>query len=90
MDGIEKKMTPPEELGDNLKNATYDDLRESGLETLPMTLGEAIEAYQDDEFVKEVLGSSIFNKILDAKRKEWKDFRTCVTQWEIGRYLNIF
>lgn len=90
MDGIEKKMTPPEELSDNLKNATYDDLRESGLETLPMTLGEAIEAYQDDEFVKEVLGSSIFNKILDAKRKEWKDFRTCVTQWEIGRYLNIF
>ena len=46
MDGIEKKMTPPEELGDNLKNATYDDLRESGLETLPMTLGEAIDAYQ--------------------------------------------
>ena len=73
-----------------LKNATYDDLRESGLETLPMTLGEAIEAYQDDKFVEEVLGSSIFNKMLDAKRKEWKDFRTCVTQWEIGRYLNIF
>ena len=87
---IEKKLTPPAQLSQDLKNVTYDELRESGIETLPMTLGEAIEAYQDDEFVKEVLGSSIFNKILDAKRKEWKDFRTCVTQWEIGRYLNIF
>ena len=90
LDGIEQKMTPPKELSENLKNATYDQLRESNIETLPMTLGEAIDAYQKDEFVLSVLGSSIYNKLLDAKRSEWKDFRMCVTQWEIGRYLNIF
>lgn len=90
MDGIEKKMTPPAELSQNLKNATYDQLRESGLETLPMTLGEAIEAYESDSFVKEVLGESLFNRFLEAKRIEWKDFRTCVTQWELGKYLSTF
>ena len=83
-------MTPPQELDENLSHATYEQLRSIGLETLPMTLGEAIRAYEADDFVKDVLGESIYNKFLDAKRAEWKDFRTCVTQWEIGRYLNLF
>ena len=90
IEGIEKKMTPPEELGENLEHATFEQLRESGTEILPMTLGEAIHAYEQDDFVKEILGESIYNKFLDAKRAEWKDFRTCVTQWEIKRYLNLF
>ena len=75
MDGIEKKLNPPKE------DEAY---------TLPMTLGEAIEAFKEDDFVKEVLGESIYNKFLDAKTKEWADFRSCVTQWETEKYLNIF
>lgn len=80
MEGIEKKMTPPPELSDQKGEA----------DTLPLTLGEAIQAYQNDPFVKEVLGEPVYSKFLEAKKAEWKDFRTCVTQWEIGRYLNIF
>ena len=90
MDGIEKKLTPPAQLSQDLKNATYDELRKIGIETLPMTLGEAIKAFESDSFVKEVLGEALFNRLLDAKRSEWKDFRTCVTQWEIGKYLSTF
>ena len=80
MEGIEKKMTPPPELSDQKGEA----------DTLPLTLGEAIHAYTDDPFVKEVLGEPIYSKFLEAKKAEWKDFRTCVTQWEINKYLNIF
>ena len=83
-------MTPPAELSQNLGRISEDELRDSSFETLPRTLGEAIEAYEKDPFVKEVLGESVYNKFLDAKRSEWKDFRTCVTQWEIKRYLNLF
>lgn len=90
LEGIEKKLTPPDELRENLGHATYEQLRESGLETLPMTLGEAIRAYEADDFVKETLGTAVYTKFLEAKRAEWKDFRTCVTQWEIQRYLNLF
>ncbi len=90
MDGIEKKLTPPAQLSQDLKNVTYDELRESGIETLPMTLGEAIKAFESDSFAKEILGDALFNRLLDAKRSEWKDFRTCVTQWELGKYLSTF
>ncbi|WP_035767571.1 type I glutamate--ammonia ligase [Butyrivibrio sp. NC2002] len=87
LDGIKKKMATPEELVEDLKGKTEDEIRDSKLDTLPKTLGEAIEAYKNDEFVKGVLGEQIFGQILDAKHKEWKDFRTCVTQWEIRHYL---
>ncbi len=90
MNGIEKKLTPPAQLSQDLKNVTYDELRESGIETLPMTLGEAIKAFETDSFAKEILGEALFNRLLDTKRSEWKDFRTCVTQWELGKYLSTF
>ncbi len=90
IDGIEKKLEAPEELTENLGHVTYEQLRSSSLETLPMTLGEAITACEKDPFIKEVLGEAIYDKFLDAKRSEWKDFRTCVTQWEIKRYLGKF
>ncbi|MCR5100375.1 MAG: type I glutamate--ammonia ligase [Butyrivibrio sp.] len=87
MDGMQRKLNPLDELEENLNEKTEDEIINSKYETLPRTLGEAIEAYKDDEFVKTVLGESVFEKFLNAKRKEWKEFRTCVTQWEINNYL---
>ena len=57
---------------------------------LPETLGEAIDAYSRDEFVKSVLGDQIYHKFLRAKKKEWKGFRMCVTQWELREYLDQY
>ena len=55
-----------------------------------MTLGEAITAFKSDSFGKEVLSESVYHKILEVKKAEWKEFRTCVTKWEIDKYLNNF
>ncbi len=88
MDGIKRELTPPTELHENLKHKTYEEIIDTRLETLPETLGEAIEAYSGDEFVKNVLGEQVFEQYLEVKRNEWKEFRTCVTQWELEQYLN--
>jgi glutamine synthetase len=90
MDGINKKLEPQNELQEDLNGKTDDEIRNSSFETLPQTLGEAIDAYKNDEFVKSVLGESVFEKFLGAKRREWKEFRTCVTQWEIDNYLSKY
>ena len=60
------------------------------LETFYAETSPVIKAFESDDFAKEVLGDSLFNRLLDAKRTEWKDFRTCVTQWELGKYLSTF
>ena len=84
LDGIEKKMTPPEAVSEK------DDNKGMDLDVLPHTLGEALYSYQTDSFTREVLGADVHNKILEAKKTEWKEFRTCVTKWEIDKYLNNF
>jgi len=31
----------------------------------------------------------VLDKFVVAKQKEWDDFRTSVTDWEIKKYLNV-
>ena len=45
---------------------------------------------EKDPLVREVLGDHIYNKFLEMKYKEWRDYSTRVTNWEIDRYLNVF
>jgi glutamine synthetase len=37
--------------------------------------------------MKSVLGDHISKKYIEAKRVEWEEYRTQVTQWEIDQYL---
>jgi glutamine synthetase len=90
IEGISQKLTPPAELTETIKGISFDQTNASNVDILPMTLGEAINAFRGDSFGKEVLSESVYQKILDAKKAEWKEFRTCVTKWEIDKYLNNF
>ncbi len=39
------------------------------------------------EFMKNVLGEEVFHKYVKAKRAEWNEYTSQVTDWEIDRYL---
>lgn len=87
LDGIKKRMTPPEGIDANIFAMTPEELKIRGVKQLPETLGEAIEAFETDEFVRNVLGKHIFTKLLEAKKEEWREFRAQVTDWEVEEYL---
>lgn len=87
LDGIEKNMTPPKSVDSNIFAMPQEELLEKGIEQLPETLGEAIEAFKKDGFIKEVLGEHIYTKYLEAKEAEWRMFRAKVTDWEVEEYL---
>ena len=87
LDGIEKSMIPPESVERNVFSMTSEEIRERGIEQLPETLGDAIEAFKKDGFMKEVLGEHIYPKYLEAKEAEWRMFRAQVTDWEVEEYL---
>lgn len=55
--------------------------------SLPKNLGEAIEAYKKDSFIKSVLGDTIYSKYLEAKVHEWNGYKKQVTPWEVQEYL---
>ncbi len=55
--------------------------------SLPQNLGQALEEYQRDSFIKEVLGDTIYLKLLEAKQKEWEEYIKQVSPWEVSKYL---
>lgn len=90
LDGIERQLAVPAEVREDLFRKNTSQLRAIGIDMLPQTMGEAIRAYEPDGFVRQVLGDQIFDKLLEAKKEEWREYRTCVSKWELDRYLNQY
>jgi glutamine synthetase len=90
IDGIERGLTPPEPVEENLYHFTDEDLKRRSIPTLPSTLGEAVAEMKADPLIREALGDHVFERLTDAQTAEWDDFRKHVTQWERDRYLEAY
>lgn len=90
LDGIQKQMEPPKAIYRNVFTMSQEELKQEGICHLPETLGEAIEEFEKDDFLKTVLGKHVYTKYLEAKKEEWNEFRYQVTDWELGEYLYKF
>lgn len=77
LEGIREQILPP---------ARYDITTE-GLTYLPTTLSEALDMMEADGLAKKVLGETIYDRFLKAKRREWAENIRLVTEWEVNRYL---
>ena len=88
--GIRENLTPPPPTDVNIYALSETDRKELNIDSLPGTLAEAIEEMEKDTLVHKVLGPHITQKYLDAKRSEWDDYRTHVTQWERDAYLRKY
>jgi glutamine synthetase len=73
----------------NLYDLSHEERERAGIDSLPETLGEAIELAADSELVLRALGEHTFNRYIEIKRQEWEDYRVQVTQWELDRYLPV-
>jgi len=89
LEGIEKGYELPEPMERNLYHLTPEERRRLGIEQLPATLGDAIELTADSELALRTLGEHTFNRYVEIKRREWEEYRTQVTRWELDRYLPI-
>ena len=57
---------------------------------LPESLYDAVRYLNEDKFICDVLGEHITSKYTEAKLREWNDYKTQVTQWELDEYLYKF
>ncbi len=87
LDGIKNQLIPQDSVDKNLFELTAEERAARGIRRLPANLCEAVDDLEKSEFVKDVLGNHISKKYIEAKRAEWEDYRTQVTQWEIDQYL---
>lgn len=87
LDGIERKLElPPEATAETLK-LTDRQMVEAGYAPLPRSLKEALDVFEDSQFMKDALGEHIHSFFLKKKRDEWHKFESTITQWEIKHYL---
>ena len=87
LDGIERKLElPPEATAETLK-LTDRQMVEAGYTPLPRSLKEALDVFEDSQFMKDALGEHIHSFFLKKKRDEWHEFESTITEWEIKHYL---
>jgi glutamine synthetase len=90
LDGIEKEMTPPEALEENLYDLDEARRKAQHVEMLPGSLMEALDCLAEDKVIQDALGPHVYERFVRAKMQEWDDYRIQVSPWEIERYLAIY
>ncbi|MEM6254264.1 MAG: type III glutamate--ammonia ligase [Cyanobacteria bacterium P01_D01_bin.156] len=90
LEGIREGLSPGEPHTENMYLYSLEELKAMGIETLPKTLGEAIDGFAADPLSKEVMGPLMYQTYVDFKTQEWEEYHCHVSDWEIQRYLKFF
>ncbi|MCS6955910.1 MAG: type I glutamate--ammonia ligase [Candidatus Calescibacterium sp.] len=90
LDGISNRYQPPKPVDLNVYELDNQTMKKYKIEQLPSNLYEALIEMQKDGFIKETLGEHIYHNFLNSKMKEWKDYSTEVTDWELQKYFSIY
>ena len=87
LDGIEKGMTPPAEITENIYAMDAAARKAHGIESLPGSLEEALRALEADQLILDTLGEHVAANYLTGKWREWDEYRTRVSSWEREKYI---
>jgi glutamine synthetase len=90
LDGVEKGLQLSDPVEESLFEMDAATIASKGILELPGTLGEAITELENDPVISEALGDHVFSHYVEAKRAEWDEYRTQVSDWEVERYLEQY
>jgi glutamine synthetase len=85
--GIAEGYELPTEADANLFEMDDVSLAKLGIDTLPQSLSDSLKVMEKSALVQEALGEHIFEWFLRNKRREWRAYKTHVSQFELDRYL---
>lgn len=88
LDGIRNEIDPPPPVDYDVGTVTTkEEAAARGLEFLPRTLPEALEALEADQVVADALGPMVHSEFLKVKRSELAAYNLHVHPWERNMYL---
>ena len=87
--GIEEEYELPPEAEDNVWSLSDAERRALGYKPLPASLDHALQAMEESELVAETLGEQVFTYVLKNKRREWQEYRSQVTPFELKSNLEM-
>ncbi|MEO7664760.1 MAG: type I glutamate--ammonia ligase [Candidatus Limnocylindrales bacterium] len=90
LDGVERGLELSAPVEESLFEMDAATIAAKSIRELPGTLGEALDELARDDVIREALGDHVYGHFVDAKRAEWNEYRTQVSDWEVTRYLDQF
>jgi glutamine synthetase len=90
LEGIETQAEWREPVNQNIWEMSYRERRRLRIDDLPQDLNEACDALEKDDVVQAALGEHVAEHYLNAKRQEWREYVTQVSQWELDQYLTKY
>ena len=90
LQGIREGLDPGKPQDDNLYELSEEQREARGIEFLPQSLIEAVNAFAADPFMEEVLGKELRDEFIRYKVREWESYHQTISAWEIERYSHLF
>jgi glutamine synthetase len=89
LEGIEKEYLVPEPVEQNVYEMSYEERSARGIDTLPVSLWEAVQITEKSDLVRRALGNHVFESFIKNKKIEWENYHSRVSDYEIKRYLPL-
>ncbi|WP_247728505.1 gamma-glutamylputrescine synthetase [Halovivax limisalsi] len=91
LDGIERELEPADPVQVDPCDLTDEQRADRGIERLPRSLGEALDALEADDRMREALGVDLFEAYVEVKRTHWRSFvETAGESWRREHLRNLF
>jgi glutamine synthetase len=90
LDGIARKLDPGAPCNDNLYALNGAELAAKGIQRLPTSLPDALDALEANEVITRGLGAAFVAEFLDVKRAECDELLLNVSPAEFRRYVDFF
>ena len=90
IDGINNKIEPGDSVNVDPHDLPSREKQARRIERLPETLGQAIEALQNNDFLPEILGQAFVDEYLNLKRFAWTEYINHISAWETETYVEAF
>lgn len=90
LDGISQEIMPPAPVDRNIYKMNDEERAALHIASLPGSLLEALQELQQDQAIKDALGPHIYEKFMEGKLDEWREYNIQVSPWELERYLTKF
>ena len=87
LDGVATGAEWREPVAQEVDGMSWRERRRLRIDDLPHDLNEACDELERDDVVRAALGPHVTQHYLAAKRAEWREYSTQVTEWELQRYL---
>jgi len=95
IEGIRKRTDPGDPVEENVYHLTESRRRQLGIKTLPASLKEALDEWNNDDICIRAIGKENAEKYQRLKMTEWQEYQSSVrpantrkvTKWEVEKYL---